>query len=71
MMSVKENLIGRKVFGRDGTYAKKPGVIRGVRMCQLEGCGASQVNVVWPDGKRTWPCLDGMNERSDGSFQIR
>lgn len=39
--------------------------------CRLEGCNGWRISVRWPDGKRTQPCTDGMEELEDGSWRIR
>lgn len=60
---------GTKVLALGG---EPEGVTTGAsRLCQLESCGHQQVFVRWPDGKHTWPCVDGMKELDDGRWQIQ
>lgn len=42
----------------------------GERRCGMEGCGGRLVGVRWVDGKLTFPCVRGMKQLSDGSYQI-
>jgi hypothetical protein len=56
-------------------HARKPSkkvgfTTGGVRHCQLEGCRGVQVGVRWRDGKMTWPCTDGMDQK-DNELYIR
>lgn len=54
--------IGDLVFGRLGsTFESVTGVVRSTAMrCRLEGCNGHRVTVLWPDGRRTMPCSEGL-----------
>lgn len=60
--------------------SKEPGTLSGIergklsgaeRVCKMESCPGKKLSVVWPDGKKTWPCTGGMRIRKDGQYQIR
>lgn len=38
--------------------------------CKIEGCKGARMSTVWPDGKRTFPCSEGLKHRPDGHLQI-
>ena len=51
------------VWSRDKKMKGTP--TGGTRICQLEGCGSHQICVKWPNGKKTWPCAQGMTFAGD------
>ena len=58
---------GQRVLSRDG--AESGWTTGGVRPCQLEGCGGTQIGVRWKNGKLTWPCTKGMR-KDQGTWRI-
>lgn len=56
------------VIDRDVT---KVGLVTGHRPCRLTGCGAPALCVLWPGGRRTYPCTEGMEtlaSRGTGTY---
>ena len=53
---------GMKIYGRKGTtYEKVAGQVMGTfTPCQLVGCRGLRVWLIWPDGKKTKPCSEGI-----------
>ncbi len=55
---------GIKIYARGGG---KTGIASGhVKPCTLEGCNGTRIMVRWPNGRRTWPCSEGLQKREDG-----
>lgn len=68
---IQQGLFGRFRASREGppylgdvVHARAPlkstGVVVGVRRCQLEGCGHTQLGVRWSKTRLTWPCTGAM-----------
>lgn len=64
--------VGTRVNARrDSKMDGVVGEVRGQRDCTLACCRGLQLNVLWPDGKRTWPCTHGMNfDEATGEWVI-
>lgn len=62
--------LDKRVYGRDKEWARRPGTVIGTRPCRLGGCGQLCLIVKWPDGHKTYPCLDGMAKLQDGAYKI-
>ena len=58
MMETAKDFIGKKVYSRSGGGT---GRVVGVRHEHCAACGKrmDKLCVVWPDGKRTHPCVKG------------
>ena len=56
---------GLKVYAKNSKtkYGRATG---STRDCNLDGCRGTCLEVIWPDGWRTWPCGKGMTGYSDG-----
>lgn len=66
-----ETCVGKKMYGRKGTeWAAVCGKVTGTKPCTMRCCGGTRVNILWPDGKRTYPCLIGCKQRPDGDWEI-
>lgn len=46
------------------------GVVTGVRLCQLAGCGRTRLIVRWPNGRHTIPCTGGMKQLGEKLWKI-
>ena len=57
-----------RVINREGT---ETGEVVGSRRCRMSGCRADCLCVKWPDGKRTWPCMRGMQQVNETTMQIQ
>lgn len=58
----------QKVYSKDG---KQYGFVTGGKYpCRMEGCNGHRVSVAWKNGKRTYPCINGMKTRKNGDLQI-
>lgn len=57
------------MLSRDG---KIRGEIRNMhsRKCAAEGCPGHRIHVVWPDGKKTFPCSRGCKTVNVDTLQI-
>lgn len=63
--------VGKLVYGRKGSeFAAVAGKVTNVSGCRLEGCSGLRLHVLWPGGKRTYPCAKGCGERPDKNLEI-
>lgn len=53
--------------GSDSKYGLATGTVRD---CLLARCGGRQISVLWPDGKVTYPCLNGIRRTGATTWQI-
>ncbi len=59
----------QQVYNREGS---EYGLTTGAEYpCRLEGCRGWRLGVLWPDGRRTYPCTRGLFVRPDGNLQLR
>ncbi len=66
-----DQYLNKKVYGRKGTkFEKVCGRVTNTSACTLEGCGGTRLHVLWPDGKRTYPCAKGCRVRKGGNLEI-
>lgn len=67
-MSIFHHPKGTIILSRDGKLQGK--VFGGHHLCKLEGCRGSRVGVLWPDGKRTYPCDRALAPVTPGTYRI-
>lgn len=64
----RHDYTGAKVWCRD---KESCGTSTGSRRpCTLEGCNADRIFVRWPCGRRTWPCIKGLEQIGPNEFKI-
>jgi len=52
------------VYSREGNEYGLPTGAK--RACRMEGCRFMCLQVYWPDGRKTWPCMSDLYEWKDG-----
>lgn len=58
-----------RVYSRDGKIYGMSDMMPH-RTCNMEGCRAFRIKVIWPDGKYTLPCMGGIKSYEHGHYII-